>query len=126
MNLLSPQNLSTENEDFLSLLIILKSIYWLALKPNQKKNNNQTKTKHKANQLEGAKPELLPLLLQLFPPDKESFIYSARHFFVNLIIWADILYASHKLGHPLTELQAAAGPCAAETRRPAADVVQAF
>lgn len=74
MNLLSPQNLSTENEHFLSLLIILKSIYWLALKPNQKKNNNQTKTKHKANQLEGAKPELLPLLLQLFPPNKESFI----------------------------------------------------
>lgn len=29
---------------------------------------------HKKKQLEGTKPEFLPLILQLLPPDKESFI----------------------------------------------------
>lgn len=69
---------------------------------------------HRNNQLEGAKPEFLPLILHLFPPDEESFIQSARHFLVDLVIGADVLHAGHQLGHPVPELQAAAGAGAAE------------
>lgn len=72
----------------------------------------------------GAKPELLPLILQLFPPDEESFIQSARHLLVDLIVGADVLHAGHQLCHPVPELQAAAGAGAAEAARAAAQAGQ--
>lgn len=74
----------------------------------------QPRHRYENNQLEAAKPEFLPLILHLFAPDEESFIQSARHFLVDLVIGADVLHAGHQLGHPVPELQAPAGAGAAQ------------
>lgn len=78
------------------------------------------------NQADGAKPELLPLILQLFAPDEESFIQSAGHFFLDLIIRADVLHAGHELGHPVPELCAAAGAGAADAGGAASKAARAL